>query len=321
MTNGCLTLAEAAQELGVHYMTVYRYVRTGKLPARQVAGEWQIDPGDLDLVRRVGPGQPPGTGDRKGPKPWRAQLEARLIAGDEAGAWALVEAVLAAGMKPDESLLELIAPALRSVGGHWESGEWSIADEHRATAVATRLIARLGSRFGRRGVKRGTVVLAAPAGELHALPVSIAANLLRWRGFNVVELGADTPPDALAEAVVNEAVVNEAVVNEAVVNEAVVNEAVVNPGAASLPDGAAAPGAGRQGPLAVALVSTVSGGSRSVRRSIAEVRRARPEVPVLLGGAAIASAAQARRLGADVYTGKRADELVRAVEAIADKHR
>jgi methanogenic corrinoid protein MtbC1 len=48
------------------------------------------------------------------------------------------------------------------------------------------------------------VVLTAAPGELHGLPVAIAANLLRWRGFDVVELGADTPPDALAEAAAGE---------------------------------------------------------------------------------------------------------------------
>jgi hypothetical protein len=79
-------------------------------------------------------------------------------------------------------------------------------------------------------------------------------------------------------------------------------------------------GAGdRPGPLAVGIVSTVSGASRSVQRSIAEVRRSSPDVPVLLGGAAIPGAAQARRLGADVYTGKWGDELARAVETIADE--
>ena len=51
-----LTLPEAAEELGVHYMTVYRYVRTGRLPAKRVGGTWQIAPADLELVRRVGPG-------------------------------------------------------------------------------------------------------------------------------------------------------------------------------------------------------------------------------------------------------------------------
>jgi excisionase family DNA binding protein len=287
MTNGYLTLTEAAQELGVHYMTAYRYVRTGRLPARQVGGEWQIEPADLARFREQAPGPfrgAPvlGAPVRPGLKARRGQLEARLVAGDEPGSWALIEAVLATGTKPDESLLELVAPAMRSIGAHWQRGELSIADEHRASAVSARLIARLGSRFGRRGVKRGTVVLAAPAGELHGLPVSIGANLLRWRGFNVVELGADTPPEALVEAVANEA------------------------GS----DG---------GPLAVGIVSTLTGQQPSVESSVSEVHRAHPGVPVLLGGAAVVDASQARRLGADVYTGKRGDVLVDTLEAITER--
>ena len=31
-----ISLQEAADQLGVHYMTVYRYVRHGRLPARKV---------------------------------------------------------------------------------------------------------------------------------------------------------------------------------------------------------------------------------------------------------------------------------------------
>jgi len=297
MTNGYLTLTEAAQELGVHYMTAYRYVRTGRLPARQVGGEWQIEPADLARFREQAPGPfrgapvlgapvrgtpVRGAPVRPGLKPRRGQLEARLVAGDEPGSWALIEAVLATGMKPDESLLELVAPAMRSIGARWQRGELSIADEHRASAVSARLVARLGSLFGRRGVKRGTVVLAAPAGELHSLPVSIGANLLRWRGFNVVELGADTPPEALVEAVANEAGSN-------------------------------------GGPLAVGIVSTLTGQQPSVESSVSEVHRAHPGVPVLLGGAAVVDASQARRLGADFYTGERGDVLVGTLEAIAER--
>ena len=32
-----LTLDEVASALGLHYMTVYKYVRTGRLPARRQA--------------------------------------------------------------------------------------------------------------------------------------------------------------------------------------------------------------------------------------------------------------------------------------------
>jgi len=46
------------------------------------------------------------------------------------------------------------------------------------------------------------VALAAPAGERHALPVAMAADQLRWAGFEVLELGADTPAESLVALVV-----------------------------------------------------------------------------------------------------------------------
>ena len=199
MPDQALTLPEAADKLGVHYMTVYRYVRTGLLPAAKVDGSWLISSTDLELMR------PNGTRSAqsrsRGPKPTQSRLLDRLVAGDEAGAWSLLEGALASDMKPEAVMLELIGPTLRTVGSRWQNGELSIADEHSASNVAARLISRLGARFLRRGVKLGTVILAAPAGEMHAAPVAMTANLLRWRGFDVVELGADTPPDALSEAV------------------------------------------------------------------------------------------------------------------------
>ena len=43
-----LSLHEAADLLGVHYMTIYRRVRLGILPARKVGGTWLVDPADLE---------------------------------------------------------------------------------------------------------------------------------------------------------------------------------------------------------------------------------------------------------------------------------
>ena len=37
------------------------------------------------------------------------------------------------------------------------------------------------------------------SGERHALPSAILADLLRGRGFEVADLGADTPPDSFVE--------------------------------------------------------------------------------------------------------------------------
>jgi methanogenic corrinoid protein MtbC1 len=97
-----------------------------------------------------------------------------------------------------------VASLARTLILSFSLGWTTLPYEHRASIVAIRLISRLGPRFARRGVRRGTVVLAAPPGELHAVPVAIAANLLRWQNLDVMELGADTPAEALAEAVVGE---------------------------------------------------------------------------------------------------------------------
>jgi excisionase family DNA binding protein len=195
-----ITLQEAALELGLHYMTVYRYVRTGKLPATQEGMVWRVLVSDVTALKD---GRLSASGSRSHPNDASGTsraLEARLLAGDSAGAWWLIEGRLGGGLDPSGVLATLLSPALRSIGTRWAEGELDVADEHRATAVAQRIIGRLGLQFGRQGRSRGSVVLAAPAGDLHTLPVAMVADLLRWRGFEVSELGANTPADALAQA-------------------------------------------------------------------------------------------------------------------------
>ena len=196
-----ISLQEAALQLGLHYMTVYRYVRTGKLPATQDGMVWRVRTSDVRALeeRRKVAGRPRSRPNAS--TDTRQALEARLLAGDSAGAWWLVEGRLGGGLDPSGVLTTLVSPALRSIGERWADGELNVADEHRATAMAQRIIGRLGLQFGRPGRSRGTVILAAPEGDLHALPVAIVADLLRWRGFDVSELGANTPSDALADAV------------------------------------------------------------------------------------------------------------------------
>ena len=45
--NADLNLKQVAAELGVHYMTAYRYVRTGRLVARRVGTGWIVATEDL----------------------------------------------------------------------------------------------------------------------------------------------------------------------------------------------------------------------------------------------------------------------------------
>lgn len=201
-----LTLHEAADVLGVHYMTAYRYVRLGLLRAAKVGGTWRVARTDLDDFQS-GAGTGAGTGvapARKGSRrraPWAERLEQRLIAGDAQGAWNVIEAALAAGADLDDIYVGVLSPALSSIGTRWADGELDISVEHRASGIAMRLIGRLGPRFARRGRTRGVVVVGAPAGERHSLPIAILADLVRQAGWEVSDLGADMPAASFAHAV------------------------------------------------------------------------------------------------------------------------
>lgn len=201
MATRALSLKECAERLGVHYMTAYRYVRIGMLPAEKVGAEWQVAEEDLDAFRR-GRSAGAAVSGRRREAPWAERLKRRLVAGDERGSWQVVESALSSGLDPTGVYVDLISPAMRSIGDDWASGRSSIAEEHRATAVATRLIGRLGARFGHRGRSRGTVVVGTPAGEAHGLAVAIVADLFRNAGFDAVDLGCDLPAESFVEAVV-----------------------------------------------------------------------------------------------------------------------
>ncbi len=196
-TEALLTLTEVAEKLGVHYMTVYRHVRTGKLPATKHDGEWRVRASDLT-------NQPAPVAGRPGSRDMSSRLpafQARLIAADEPGAWAIMENCLAAGATPADLHHELIVPVLRNIGLQWRAGDLSIVEEHTATAVMQRLVSRLGPLMRTKGRSKGTIVIGAVEADTHSLAAAIVADLLRNDGYHVVDLGGNTPPESFAATI------------------------------------------------------------------------------------------------------------------------
>ena len=190
-----LSLKTCAERLGVHYMTVYRYVRLGMLQAFKVGSEWRVAVEDLAAFQHDEPSR------ERRDAPWAQRLQSRLMAGDESGAWKVIEAALSAGLDPKDVYLDVIGPAMHEIGEAWAHGSTSIAAEHHATSIATRLVGRLSARFTTRGRPKGRVVIGTPPGENHALAVAMAADVIRGAGFDVIDLGADLPIESFVEAV------------------------------------------------------------------------------------------------------------------------
>lgn len=260
-----VSLQEAARRLKVHYMTVYRYVRSGRLPARQEDGEWRLLLADVrefsaSRAARTAPAERAKRG-RRAAADWVGRFEHCLVTGDEVGAERLLDEALVSGHDLFSLYLEVVAPALVSIGARWERGELQIHEEHRASNIVARLFARVSARFAHRGPSRGSVVIGGPSGERHGLALTMVADLLRSRGWNVSDIGTDVPAASFAAAV-----------------------------------------EGVDRLRAVCIGVTLEESMSNAREAILAVKNVVPsDVTVVVGGAAIRDEASARRLGADAW--------------------
>jgi excisionase family DNA binding protein len=191
-----LTLHQAADLLNVHYMTAYRWVRRGELPAFKTGGRLRVRASDVDQfldARRVDVAiDTDGATDTD----WGRhveQLTVALLSGDATSARNEVRSVVSDGATAGNAYVRLVTPALHRVGDAWERGEINVAVEHRAHQICVAIVRQLGEMFRRHGPARGTAVTVTPPGERHDLAATMVADFLRAAGYTVHHLGADVP--------------------------------------------------------------------------------------------------------------------------------
>ncbi|MFG1934685.1 B12-binding domain-containing protein [Mycobacterium sp. NPDC048908] len=117
-----------------------------------------------------------------------------LTDGDRSKIVALVDDLLGSGTEPLDILIDVVAAAQRNIGQRWQRGEWSVAQEHAATAMgiaATELVAR---RIAETPVTRGQIIVTCAEREWHWLPAAIIDCALRADGWQTVPLGPATSP-------------------------------------------------------------------------------------------------------------------------------
>ena len=105
-------------------------------------------------------------------------------------------ALLEAGATVHDLVHGLLGPAQVEVGRRWEVNQWSVADEHAATAITDAVLGALAWRIDA-AEDQGHVVVACAEGDWHSLPARMAAEVLRVDGWQVDFLGASTPADHL----------------------------------------------------------------------------------------------------------------------------
>jgi methanogenic corrinoid protein MtbC1 len=88
----------------------------------------------------------------------------------------------------------LLAEVQKEVGRRWQQQEFTVADEHAATAIVDLALAAACLQAApSRPPAEGTVVVACAEEEWHVMPALMVAEQLRAGGWDVVFLGASTP--------------------------------------------------------------------------------------------------------------------------------
>ncbi len=196
-----LTLQEAADELKVHYMTAYRWVRSGELSAFKVGGRLRVSRAvlhDYITARRVQTGLPDSSQASR--RSWDSHIDRMvdlLLQGDAPAANAAIRKIISDGATAGEVYTRLITPSLHRIGRMWEGGEVNVAVEHRATEICTGIMSRLSEHFRRRGPRRGVAVTLTAPGESHGVAAAMVADFLRGSGWEVHHLGTDVPIEDL----------------------------------------------------------------------------------------------------------------------------
>lgn len=119
-----------------------------------------------------------------------------LAAADAAAAVAVMDDAASRGLSRRQLIRDIVVPAQRKVGQMWFDGEWTVADEHAATAVSEQALTLLAPP---RPVLSPTtrIVVACAEGEWHTLPARLAAELTRAEDVDVVVLGGSIPAEHL----------------------------------------------------------------------------------------------------------------------------
>lgn len=138
-----------------------------------------------------------------GPQPTPAahpaveRITDHVMAGRVVDCYAVVDDLLLSGWNSERIVTDVLAVFQQEVGLRWQSGAWTVAQEHAASAVVDDLLGALG-RHVPTSVSHGTVALVCAEGEWHVTPARMAALLLRLHGWHTSFLGGSTPPEQLA---------------------------------------------------------------------------------------------------------------------------
>ena len=134
-----------------------------------------------------------------------AALRQAVIDGQAAAAAAATERALAAGLPARRLVDEALIPAMDEAGRLFESGEFFVPEllvAARALKASQAILTPLLA--GAPAAAKGRVAIGTVKGDMHDIGKNLVVALLQGGGFDVVDLGADVPPERFVAAVTDD---------------------------------------------------------------------------------------------------------------------
>lgn len=126
---------------------------------------------------------------------------AHCMTGDREKASEVVTLLIGLGVEPTRIYLNLLIPALASLGIQWQARQISIAEEHLCSEIITAEMTRLKDLAPPPPANGFSAVTTSLNGDFHSLGARIVADFLSWDGWKVHYLGASTPDNDLVKFV------------------------------------------------------------------------------------------------------------------------
>jgi len=123
-----------------------------------------------------------------------------IIEGDSDAAVALAKESVSANLDPLEAISKGFVAGVNTVGEAFARGEAFLPELVMAGEAMKAAVATLDPELKKRGSQRqmlGKVVIATVEGDIHEIGKSLVATMLGASGFDVHDLGVDTPGDKL----------------------------------------------------------------------------------------------------------------------------
>ena len=120
-----------------------------------------------------------------------------LLAGEHRQCLKIAVDSVATAKELEELYLLVIQPIMYEIGTLWENGKISVAEEHLASAIVSRVMAAVHMIPVKPDTSKGKAVIASAPNEFHEIGAWMISDVLESVGWQVRYLGANAPLDGL----------------------------------------------------------------------------------------------------------------------------